>query len=479
MSGIPTEKRLVNDRASREMEGLPVLAVRDFFSFFRSIGLGLAFSLAAAILLSAPSQVVELYTTALSDANGVIFQTALSVLSSKFVFPMLFFVAFAATLFVTTLLSIQRFAITSEQIAASEVRRFSTLAIVIAHLISLLPAIFITVALYWRYYDLLAHPVWTYHLDLVLLTIGGFVLQILVNTAFKLLFAAERPRFASYIALPMWLRTLLPILLFAIFLVTIADSVLNASYLTQAVSTGIGPLSVILLFLVVIRIFVSMSESVYYATGVPAGFLVVMALIIVGGLEASSGRSNVRTLELTEYPELGADLAEVFENWLSRRQDRDKFERYPVYVVAAEGGGLYAAEHTAHVLSYIQDRCPGFAQHIFAISAVSGGAVGASAFNAALADNGHTQVSERCDFVEGGAVSAAQTEAVASEASAVEGTASDAAASGTTGKTGRFLDHDFLSPTLWTFLFLDLPLGLLPAQIVEHDRAIALEKRRR
>jgi hypothetical protein len=81
------------------------------------------------------------------------------------------------------------------------------------------------------------------------------------------------------------------------------------------------------------------------------------------------------------------DLPDTFRNWLQARTDQSKFSgRYPVYIVAAQGGGSYAAMHAAHFLSYMQARCPNFAHHLFAISGVSGGSVGAAAFAAAMKD---------------------------------------------------------------------------------------------
>jgi hypothetical protein len=55
---------------------------------------------------------------------------------------------------------------------------------------------------------------------------------------------------------------------------------------------------------------------------------------------------------------------------------------YPVFIVAAEGGGIYAASAAATFLAKLEDLEPGFAQHIFAISGVSGGSIGAAVFQA-------------------------------------------------------------------------------------------------
>ena len=57
-------------------------------------------------------------------------------------------------------------------------------------------------------------------------------------------------------------------------------------------------------------------------------------------------------------------------------------QRPPLVLVTAAGGGIRAAYWSARVLSTLQDRQSNFASHIFAISAVSGGALGTSAFKA-------------------------------------------------------------------------------------------------
>jgi hypothetical protein len=74
-----------------------------------------------------------------------------------------------------------------------------------------------------------------------------------------------------------------------------------------------------------------------------------------------------------------------FDAWLDERRaqpDAHTYADYPVYIFAAEGGGIYAVSAAARYLSTLQDICPQFAKHVFAISAVSGGAIGASIFQA-------------------------------------------------------------------------------------------------
>ena len=64
----------------------------------------------------------------------------------------------------------------------------------------------------------------------------------------------------------------------------------------------------------------------------------------------------------------------------------DAGETHPLYIVATEGGGIRAAYWTAAVLGEIQDKNPNFAAHLFAISGVSGGSLGAAVFEALLAE---------------------------------------------------------------------------------------------
>ena len=56
--------------------------------------------------------------------------------------------------------------------------------------------------------------------------------------------------------------------------------------------------------------------------------------------------------------------------------------RYPVFIVAAEGGGIYAASAVSTFLAKLQDAVPDFDDHVFALSGVSGGSIGAAIFQA-------------------------------------------------------------------------------------------------
>ncbi len=105
----------------------------------------------------------------------------------------------------------------------------------------------------------------------------------------------------------------------------------------------------------------------------------IAADIILGGHGGREPRP-----EATAAKE-GSDIGPTFQAWLAERKIGSG--RYPVFIVSAQGGGIYAASTAGAFLATMQDHCPGFARHVFAISAVSGGSVGASLFDAAFADS--------------------------------------------------------------------------------------------
>lgn len=116
-------------------------------------------------------------------------------------------------------------------------------------------------------------------------------------------------------------------------------------------------------------------------------------------------------------------------------------EPVPMLIVATAGGGIRASVWTATVLDRLAAEMGGdrLRRHLFAISGVSGGSVGAAFFAASLA-RGERPAEEGDDR----------------------------------GPTARMLGRDFLAPTLATFAFVDLPSSILP----EHafgDRSWTLE----
>jgi hypothetical protein len=133
-----------------------------------------------------------------------------------------------------------------------------------------------------------------------------------------------------------------------------------------------------------------------------------------------------------------ATVIASFEAWHNLVQKN--FPSVPVhvlYVVATEGGGIRAAYWTGIVLGGLQDANPNFAAHLFAISGVSGGSLGATVFDALVAEpTGGRSFQEDAH---------------------------------------QILSQDFLSPAMATMLYPDLVQRFLPFPVPYFDRARALE----
>ncbi|MFA6044452.1 MAG: hypothetical protein WC718_05660 [Phycisphaerales bacterium] len=147
------------------------------------------------------------------------------------------------------------------------------------------------------------------------------------------------------------------------------------------------------------------------------------------------------------------DLGTHFREWLAARPDlaayTDAHKPYPVILVSAEGGGIYAAYTSAIALSRLQDLDPRFATHLFATSGVSGGSVGTSVFGA-MAVHGFPRSAPS----PGSPETQGPCEAMAS----------------------KVLEHDLLSPLLAGALFPDLVQQFIPFPIGAFDRATPLEQ---
>jgi hypothetical protein len=138
-------------------------------------------------------------------------------------------------------------------------------------------------------------------------------------------------------------------------------------------------------------------------------------------------------------------LQQYFRDWFKDLDSLPNHGPIPVFIVSAEGGGLRAAYWTAMVLAALEDETAAkgapFSRHVFAISGVSGGSVGAALFDASVASRVSLKGSAKSRVDE----------------------------------MGEMLSKDFLSDTLGAGLFPDLLQRFLPAPILA-DRALALDQ---
>lgn len=248
--------------------------------------------------------------------------------------------------------------------------------------------------------------------------------------------------------------------------------------LTQpiALTQTVGSLSIIAFFMVALVFGWAQLTYLYDRFAIPALTIMIGMLVVWSFLDLND---NHFVRELPPDPDEAAlqqarEAAQVygprppltaknaFDNWLETRGDREAYKKagkpYPVYVIAAQGGGLYAAYQSALFMAKLQDACPTFAQHVFAISGVSGGAVGAATFTALAKEHAQNQKVESVEEPCG----AAPTDVYGGKVSFVD-------------LTQQLLRQDFLSPVVSGLLFGDFTARFSPVAIPMFDRARALE----
>ncbi len=119
------------------------------------------------------------------------------------------------------------------------------------------------------------------------------------------------------------------------------------------------------------------------------------------------------------------------------------------FIVVSEGGGIRAAYWTAALLSRLADQQPGFVSRSFAISAVSGGGLGAALFRLLRELPSERLLAVACPSGMGARQCLAR----------------------------RILSEDFFSPGLAYLLYPDLMQRILPFPVESFDRAAVLETR--
>jgi hypothetical protein len=221
---------------------------------------------------------------------------------------------------------------------------------------------------------------------------------------------------------------------------------------TAPVARAFTPLGLICLFFCVAALLVAVVSYLETSVRLPILYPVLVLAFIFSYLEWNENH-DIRALPLGAPPPAAISVGEGFKQWLKARRDLERYETYPVYIVAAEGGGIYAAFRTAHFLAGMQDQCPRFSQHLFAISSVSGGSIGAAVFSGLVRK---IKQSEGRFGPAGGCVK-------------VSDPRFDQIAL-------NIMQQDFLSPVLASFLFPDLLQKFLFFSVPQFDRSIALER---
>ncbi|HEU0100609.1 MAG TPA: patatin-like phospholipase family protein [Allosphingosinicella sp.] len=221
-----------------------------------------------------------------------------------------------------------------------------------------------------------------------------------------------------------------------------------------ALPRGMGTFGIVALFFAAVAIITTQLTllSIRYRFPVIPALLVLAAVTSILNLNDNHAIRRIDPVRPEPDP---ADVGAAFDDWYRSRPDLARFDgEYPVYIVAAQGGGIYAAYQTAVVLARLQDSCPAFRHHLFAISSVSGGSVGAAMFASALPQlPAAAPADTRCDRLLVPSAQPGPLERKVSEA----------------------LTSDHLSPLVAATLFPDFTQRFLPFPIGPLDRARALE----
>ncbi|MDX2212870.1 MAG: hypothetical protein SFY66_06225 [Oculatellaceae cyanobacterium bins.114] len=166
---------------------------------------------------------------------------------------------------------------------------------------------------------------------------------------------------------------------------------------------------------------------------------ILIGLVILSSVFNFNDNHQFRQSINSQNPPI-LSLENSFKQWLASRPDRDQYsgKPYPVYIASAQGGGIFAAYHAATAFAKLTEYFPSFPQHIFAISGVSGGSLGASTFASLIKESdGNNQILSR--------------------------------------RASQIFEQDLLSPLLTFGLFPDLVQRFIPFSIYDWDRASGLE----
>jgi len=399
------------------------------------------------LLLAMPDQALEVYIIHAQAAAGAAANPAHRLLASFADARPLLQIAsgiLATALFATVLwgCSMRLLSLDQPGLAASEGRRARLLA---SAAIGLVPAASLMHGFYRAVRKIAVDSAGaqTFTAEIYWLTILGTMLIGLVLLATMLYFALLGRRADATFE---WLFTARG---FAVAMLCLVGFVAALVAFPVHLPEILGTLALVSLFLATLTYLLTACACVSFRYRVPVLSAIVVLAVVFSVLGLNDNHRVRHKLVEAKLP----GLEQAFADWFSARKDRDHYAKigapYPVYLVAAEGGGIYAGYHAAISLARLQDECPGFAQHVFGISSVSGGSLGSAVF-AALADTKAKNEAWRPCNPE---------------------SADDAFRSA----VRRYFANDFLSPLVAAALFPDFLQRLLPISIDALDRARALE----
>jgi hypothetical protein len=184
--------------------------------------------------------------------------------------------------------------------------------------------------------------------------------------------------------------------------------------------------------------------------------IVPVAVLLAALFSLWNDNHSIRMLPGSIVPDARVKLVDHLDEWVKDLPaGSDPSGRIPVFLVAAQGGGLRAAYWTAISLATIQDLHPAFVRHVFAISGVSGGSLGGALFTALVRD-AHTGAKIECPAPPGPIPQNGDHRYATCVRS--------------------FMRDDFLSPILAKLVSPDFLQWFLPFPVHAFDRSAGLER---
>ena len=236
-------------------------------------------------------------------------------------------------------------------------------------LIAVTVAVMLPAILLYKYWSVIPLDLAAHGLFAAIVAIETIVLEVLfVHRALK---QPEQPESSWLIAS-----------LFSISIVAFITISLLFAYYPLGLANYVGSINTLVLYLVLAYAFLGGLFFYGRQTGIPFAGLLLVWVLVIDALGVTHG-NTVSFRAIASNPLKGD---QQFLTWLGARRDRAAYatKEYPVYIVASAGGGIYAGVRSAYFLNFLQKECPAFAHHVFAISSVSGGGLGALAFASQL-----------------------------------------------------------------------------------------------
>ena len=269
------------------------------------------------------------------------------------------------------------------------------------------------------------------------------------------------------------------------------------------IARGIGLVGVACIFFMLLAYFLTYFFYIYDKIGIPVVSLSFVWIVSLSYFDLNDNHiirkidgsvkefattppsANPKTESTYAAKSSTSDVSELgwmFDSWLkSRPSYLRRFESvsrngevtevrkpFPVFIVTAQGGGIYAANLTAIALSRLYYRCPALAHHVFAVSAVSGGALGAAAFAASQRFYADRELVETGKILSENVIEGVNKECSLEEIKDDHGRKVEIL-------SRSFLREDFISPIAAAGLFPDFAQRFWPKAFPSSDRARALE----